>query len=218
MTDDTIWTSPARKIGKHEWRIRQYRHPQHGIVATYEWRGPANDRLPADYWQDMTRWPGYDMNNGTTAGCPASLRKLFQDHRQTLEDNKAQHSRNDCQQAFAILAKHHADQATPTKLTIRRLAAPAGTISDGTRAFTVRPCPRWRWLIVELGDTVAEIDQREHFQAPERMALAVLDAIEARAEAGREYRAELTAAGEQSVIPGCERNASPKMRQLDLFG
>jgi hypothetical protein len=33
----------------------------------------------------------------------------------------------------------------------------------------------------------------------------------------RSYRTELTAAGEQSVIPGCERDASPKARQLDLF-
>ena len=29
---------------------------------------------------------------------------------------------------------------------------------------------------------------------------------------------ELTPAGEQFVIPGCERNASPKARQLGLFG
>lgn len=29
---------------------------------------------------------------------------------------------------------------------------------------------------------------------------------------------ELTPAGEQAVIPGCERNASPGARQLDLFG
>lgn len=32
------------------------------------------------------------------------------------------------------------------------------------------------------------------------------------------YAAELTPAGEQHVIPGCERNASPKASQLDLFG
>ena len=31
------------------------------------------------------------------------------------------------------------------------------------------------------------------------------------------YRAELTPAGEQFVIPGCERNAAPGARQLDLF-
>lgn len=31
-------------------------------------------------------------------------------------------------------------------------------------------------------------------------------------------RTELTATGEQYVIPGCERNASPKAGQMDLFG
>lgn len=93
---------------------------------------------------------------------------------------------NDCQKAFAILAEHHADQATPKKLSVKRIAAPAGTISDGTRVFEIAPCWRWRYLVVTLGgDTVAEIDQRDHFQAPERMALAVMEAIEARADMGR---------------------------------
>lgn len=32
------------------------------------------------------------------------------------------------------------------------------------------------------------------------------------------FHAELTPEGEQTVIPGCERNASPKATQLDLFG
>lgn len=31
------------------------------------------------------------------------------------------------------------------------------------------------------------------------------------------YNSELTPEGEQTVIPGCERNASPKAKQLDLF-
>jgi hypothetical protein len=31
------------------------------------------------------------------------------------------------------------------------------------------------------------------------------------------FRAELTPAGEQYVIPGCERDAAPTVRQLDLF-
>lgn len=31
-------------------------------------------------------------------------------------------------------------------------------------------------------------------------------------------RYELTPAGEQAVIPGCERNLAPAKRQLDLFG
>lgn len=32
------------------------------------------------------------------------------------------------------------------------------------------------------------------------------------------FRSELTPEGEQLVIPGCERNRSARMRQLDLFG
>lgn len=32
------------------------------------------------------------------------------------------------------------------------------------------------------------------------------------------YATELTRAGEQTVIPGCERNESPRATQLDLFG
>lgn len=32
------------------------------------------------------------------------------------------------------------------------------------------------------------------------------------------FASELTRAGEQLVIPGCERNAAPGRRQLDLFG
>lgn len=33
-----------------------------------------------------------------------------------------------------------------------------------------------------------------------------------------DYASDLTPAGEQTVIPGCERNASPRATQLDLFG
>jgi hypothetical protein len=33
----------------------------------------------------------------------------------------------------------------------------------------------------------------------------------------RTYRTELTPTGEQTVIPGCERDASPRAAQLDLF-
>jgi hypothetical protein len=32
------------------------------------------------------------------------------------------------------------------------------------------------------------------------------------------YKTEFTPWGEQGIIPGCEKNQSPRMRQLDLFG
>jgi hypothetical protein len=121
---ETIWTSPPRQIGKHEWRIRQYRHERYGVLISYEWRGPnAPAYYPADYWHDMEQWPTYDHNDGPYSGCPRSLRALWEDHRAQLDANKA----------------------SPT------------------------------------------------------------------------FRTELTPAGEQTVIPGCERNASPKATQLDLF-
>ncbi|TNC65797.1 hypothetical protein [Rubellimicrobium roseum] len=49
-----------------------------------------------------------------------------------------------------------------------------------------------------------------------------LDEVDPPAEAGApsgvRFRSELTPEGEQLVIPGCERNRSSKLRQLDLFG
>lgn len=93
---------------------------------------------------------------------------------------------NDCEKAFEIL-KSHADEIGPYSIKIKRIAAPAGTISDGTRAFTVGPCARRRWLVVGMDDLLAEIDQRDHFNDPEGMALAVLEAIETHAA---EWRAQ----------------------------
>jgi hypothetical protein len=92
---------------------------------------------------------------------------------------------NTCEKAFAELSKY-ADKVAETRLFINRIAAPAGTISDGTRQFLVAPCPRHRWLIVKLGfETVAEIDQRDFWDEPEEMARAVMQKIEERAENGR---------------------------------
>ena len=88
--DGTVWVSAPRKIGKHEWRIRQYMHDRYGIVMTYEWRGPnAPHYYPAEYWHDHEEWPTYNSDNGTTAGCPASLRKLWEDNRAQMDANKA---------------------------------------------------------------------------------------------------------------------------------
>lgn len=40
---------------------------------------------------------------------------------------------------------------------------------------------------------------------------------EARDTPAPTYHTELTEAGEQAVIPGCERNAAPTTKQLNLF-
>ena len=133
------------------------------------------------------------------------------------------HELNDCQRAIAILGtRPDAEDATLAGLFIRRKIAAPGELSDGTRTYVITPCPRRRWIVIQLGwDTIAEIDQRTYFQQPERLAADVIAAIDRHAEqAARNaaFRSELTPAGEQLVIPGCERNFAPGKRQLDLFG
>lgn len=86
----TIWSSPPLAIGKHEWRARVYQHDRYGPCLTYQWR-PADPikRLgygDVDGWSDMCRWPRYNHNNGETAGCPKNLRKLYDQHRDTIRD------------------------------------------------------------------------------------------------------------------------------------
>ena len=127
---------------------------------------------------------------------------------------------NDCQRAIAILgARPDAENATAAGLFIRRKICEPGELTDGTRTYVVTPCERKRWIVVAFGwETIAEIDQRPFFERPEDLAAAVMAAIEADVEKRRApFRSELTPAGEQLVIPGCERNLAPAARQLDLF-
>ena len=64
-------------------------------------------------------------------------------------------------------------------------------------------------------ERVKSIEQRaERFQA---MCEELLAAARAEDQRNPPYRSELTPAGEQLVIPGCERNLAPAARQLDLF-
>jgi hypothetical protein len=129
-------------------------------------------------------------------------------------------SKNDCQRAFdRIAARPDATEihtGPVPRIEIRRKIANPGDLSDGTRAFLVSPCERWRWLRVDFGwKTLVEIDQRPHFGRPDEIARLVMEAIDF---ACPTYGTELTPEGEQHVIPGCERNLSPKVQQLDLFG
>lgn len=112
---------------------------------------------------------------------------------------------NTCQRAFAILAARSdaatAPQGWPPRLEIRRRIAMPGELSDGTRAFIVKPCANWRWLTVTLGwDTLAELDHRLYWERPQDLARAVLDVIDHRALTYRDN-------------PG----PAPGARQLDLF-
>jgi hypothetical protein len=134
---------------------------------------------------------------------------------------------NTTERAWSRLQIRYALPRTSFAFQIKRRIAPAGTVSDGTRVLTVEPCPSFRWIIAKdgTGKILAEVDQREHLDDPDAMIGAFhaqLDALETPKPqtklGGTSYNTELTAIGEQTVIPGCERNISPKATQFDLFG
>lgn len=76
---------------------------------------------------------------------------------------------------------------------------------------------------MEASTHVMEISRRAEVQAfygltprqEQNLYEATLDDITVRDP--KTYRTELTPAGEQTVIPGCERDAAPGVRQLSLF-
>jgi hypothetical protein len=70
-----------------------------------------------------------------------------------------------------------------------------------------------------LGKAAAQERERQRIASEEMWARMRLDQIERNKahEAAQTYRTELTPAGEQMVIPGCERDAAPSVRQLSLF-
>ena len=89
--ENVIRTSEPRRIGKHEWRLVQFRGIELHYVGDetsgkgryvetptvfvdYEWR-----RLdePFEYWRQARDWPSYDLNNGHTRGLPVTLQKLY---------------------------------------------------------------------------------------------------------------------------------------------
>ena len=76
---EIIRSSQPMTIGKHEWRLTQYRHREYGITSGYEWRR-LNEipGFPPDFWRRDTDWPRYDCYDGQDRGLPKTLRKLWE--------------------------------------------------------------------------------------------------------------------------------------------
>ena len=88
---DVIRISEPMTIGKHAWRLVQYRDTTSRYVTDettgirrlvetpvvfvgYEWRR-LDERF--EDWRQARDWPRYDFNNGQTLGLPITLRKLY---------------------------------------------------------------------------------------------------------------------------------------------
>lgn len=87
---------------------------------------------------------------------------------------------NTAERAMNLLAHEPDTRVEMESVKVLRRIGVAGDLSDGTRAFSVRLCERHRWVLVSLGwDTIATLDQRDHWERPGCLAAAVLDAIAA---------------------------------------
>ena len=88
---DVIRISEPLTIGKHAWRLVQYRGSESrytvdettgigrlvempAIFVDYEWRR-LDERF--EDWRQARDWPKYDFNDGQHRGLPRSLRKLY---------------------------------------------------------------------------------------------------------------------------------------------
>ena len=88
---DVIRSPEPLTIGKHAWRLVQYRGLENhyvideatgigrlvempAIFADYEWRR-LDERF--EHWRQARDWPRYDFNDGQHRGPPRSLRKLY---------------------------------------------------------------------------------------------------------------------------------------------
>ena len=90
-----FFTSEPMKIGKKEWRVVVYDAQAYldtYAFSDYEWRYPAyiNQQTgqviqAADPWRSMADWPTYNSNDGMYAGCPKTLRRLYDQHRPEIE-------------------------------------------------------------------------------------------------------------------------------------
>ena len=76
-------------------------------------------------------------------------------------------------------------------------------------------CPRKARILEKAGLRYVAAHRRQDNDARHRLVIVKPHLVAADEPASS---TELTATGEQYVIPGCERNASPRAGQLDLFG
>ena len=89
------FTSAPMKIGPKEWRIVVYTERDHETEMTtdYEWRYPVYKNRQsgqvieeASQWSSMRYWPTYNGNDGMFAGCPHTLRKLYEKYQKQVDD------------------------------------------------------------------------------------------------------------------------------------
>lgn len=73
------YTTQAMKIGKHEWRMVVKDHYLGGRCTSFQFV-----RQNEFYWSDGREWPSYNINDGMYLGLPKSLRRLYNAHKDEI--------------------------------------------------------------------------------------------------------------------------------------
>lgn len=103
-----LYISPIHQIGKREWRAVVY--DANGYLGAsaftdFEWRFPAFLGLdPPSEWKSITDHPRYNSNDGMYAGCPRTLRKLYERYKAEINQALAagKPKKVACEQPFTV--------------------------------------------------------------------------------------------------------------------
>lgn len=100
---NVIWISEPKKIGKTLWRISVFEDTESVIppsVSGQEYFMLGTDRFTMYEYEDFGVWrdcvyhPRYTSHDGTYAGLPKSLKKLFNENEETIRRNLIVENRN----------------------------------------------------------------------------------------------------------------------------
>ena len=77
-SESIVRHSKPMRIGKHEWRLTQYRDQSYGLLVGCEWR-PLQTALNTHqcHWRRARDWPRYNSHDEEYSGLPRTLRKLW---------------------------------------------------------------------------------------------------------------------------------------------
>jgi len=76
----TLYETPETKIGKHLWKAVVYRYRSERAYLDYLWFDSSRGR-----WRSSEEWPTWNSNDGTYAGCPKTLVRLYERHKTQID-------------------------------------------------------------------------------------------------------------------------------------
>lgn len=76
-SESIVRRSEPMRIGRHEWRLTQYRDQSYGLLTGCEWRPLQTSNTRSCHWRRARDWPRYNLHDEEHSGLPRTLRKLW---------------------------------------------------------------------------------------------------------------------------------------------